>query len=121
MISEKTKDIGVLRALGASTPGVAWLWLRYGAAIGVVGASLGLGAGYLIVTNINAIHDWLGTTFNFVIWDPRVYYFVEIPREVEPSKAAIVFTVGVMTCVLGALIPAVRSARMDPVRSLRFE
>lgn len=121
MISEKTKDIGVLRALGASTPGVAWLWLRYGAAIGIVGASLGLGAGYLIVTNINAIHDWLGRTFNFVIWDPRVYYFVEIPREVEPAKAAIVFTVGVMTCVLGALIPAVRSARMDPVKSLRFE
>ncbi len=121
MISEKTKDIGVLRALGASTPGVAWLWLRYGAAIGIVGATLGLGAGYLIVTNINAIHDWLGETFGFVIWDARVYYFVEIPREVEPAKAAIVFTVGVLTCVLGALIPAVRSARMDPVKALRFE
>lgn len=121
MISEKTKDIGILRALGASTPGVAWLWLRYGAAIGVVGASLGLGAGYLIVTNINDIHDWLGETFGFMIWDPRVYYFVEIPREVELSKAVIVFTVGVLTCVLGALIPAVRSARMDPVKALRFE
>ena len=121
MISEKTKDIGILRALGASTPGVAWLWLRYGAAIGVVGATLGLVAGYLIVTNINAIHDWLGETFGFMIWDPQVYYFVEIPREVEFSKAAIVFTVGVLTCVLGALIPALRSARMDPVKALRFE
>lgn len=121
MISEKTKDIGILRALGASTPGVAWLWLRYGAAIGVVGATLGLVAGYLIVTNINAIHDWLGETFGFMIWDPQVYYFVEIPREVEPLKAAIVFTVGVLTCVLGALIPALRSARMDPVKALRFE
>lgn len=121
MISEKTKDIGVLRALGAGTPGVAWLWLRYGAAIGIVGAALGLGAGYLIVTNINAIHDWLGEAFGFVIWDPRVYYFVEIPREVEWSKALIVFLTGVLTCVLGALIPAIRSARMDPVKALRFE
>jgi lipoprotein-releasing system permease protein len=143
MISEKTKDIGVLRALGASTPGVAWLWLRYGAAIGIVGATLGLGAGYLIVTNINAIHDWLGEVLgpwlsdrftsisgwfgggpveiSLVIWDPRVYYFVEIPKEVELSKAIIVFVVGVLTCVLGALIPAVRSARMDPVKALRFE
>jgi lipoprotein-releasing system permease protein len=121
MVSEKTKDIGILRALGASTGGVAWLWLRYGAAIGVVGATLGLVAGWLIVTNINAIHDWLGETFGFMIWDPRVYYFVEIPREVDPGKAAIVFVVGVMTCVLGALIPALRSAWMDPVRALRFE
>ncbi len=121
MITEKTKDIGILRALGASTPGVAWLWLRYGAAIGTVGAVLGLAAGYLIVTNINAIHDWLGETFNFQIWDPRVYYFVEIPKEVEPSKAAIVFAVGVLTCILGAFIPALRSALMDPVKALRFE
>ncbi len=121
MISEKTRDIGILRALGASTPGVAWLWLRYGAAIGVVGAVLGLGAGWLIVHNINGIHDWLGEHLGLVIWDPRVYYFVEIPRKVEPGKAAIVFIAGVLTCVLGALIPAVRSARMDPVKSLRFE
>lgn len=121
MISEKTRDIGILRALGASTPGVAWLWLRYGGAIGVVGASLGLLAGWLIVTNINGIHDWMGDQFGLVIWDPRVYYFVEIPREVEPGKAAIVFVAGVLTCVLGAFIPALRSARMDPVKSLRFE
>jgi lipoprotein-releasing system permease protein len=121
MISEKTKDIGVLRALGASTPGVAWLWLRYGAAIGVVGATLGLVAGYLIVTNINAIHDWMGEHLGLTIWDPAVYYFVEIPREVEPLKATIVFSAGVLTCLLGALIPAVRSARMDPVKALRFE
>jgi len=121
MISEKTRDIGILRALGASTAGVAWLWLRYGAAIGVVGATLGVVTGWLIVHNINGIHDWMGETFGLVIWDPRVYYFVEIPREVEPVKAAIVFTAGVMTCVLGAFIPALRSARMDPVKSLRFE
>jgi lipoprotein-releasing system permease protein len=121
MISEKTKDIGILRALGASTTGVAWLWIRYGTAIGLIGAVLGTGAGYLVVTNINTIHDWIGRTFGLVIWDPRTYYFIEIPSEVEPDKAIMVFIVGVLTCVLGSLIPAFRSARMDPVKALRFE
>ncbi len=121
MASEKTKDIGILRALGASTPGIAWLWIRYGAAIGFVGSVLGTALGYIIVDNINTIHDWMGRTFGLVIWDPRQYYFIEIPSDVDLSKAIIVFVVGMLTCVLGALIPALHSARMDPVKALRFE
>lgn len=121
MVSEKTKDIGILRALGASTPGVAWLWIRYGTAIGLIGATLGTIAGYIVVTNINAIHDWIGRTTGLVIWDPRTYYFIDIPHEVDLTKAIIVFVVGVLTCVLGSLIPAFHSAKMDPVKALRFE
>jgi len=121
MATEKTKDIGVLRALGASPPGIAWLWIQYGAAIGIVGSILGTAIGYLIVININAIHDWMGRSFGLVIWDPRQYYFIEIPSQVDLSKAIIVFVVGMLTCVLGALIPAWHSARMDPVKALRFE
>jgi len=121
MASEKTRDIGILRALGATTPGIAWLWIRYGAVIGLVGAVLGTGLGIIIVININAIHDWIGQVFGIVIWDPSVYYFVEIPRVVEVPKAIIVFIVGILTCMLGALVPALHSARMDPVKALRFE
>tara|TARA_E500000318_G_scaffold8683_1_gene7979 strand:- start:94005 stop:95582 length:1578 start_codon:yes stop_codon:yes gene_type:complete len=121
MASEKTKDIGILRALGASTMGIAWLWVRYGAVIGVVGASVGTVLGYWIVSNINTIHDWIGEHTGLVIWDPQQYYFIEIPSDVDPTKALIVFIVGIMTCVLGALLPAWHSARMDPVKALRFE
>ncbi|MEM1183810.1 MAG: FtsX-like permease family protein [Planctomycetota bacterium] len=121
MVSEKTRDIGILRALGAGTPGVAWLWLRYGTAVGATGSTLGLVVGGLVVQNINEIHEWLGSTFNLVIWDPSVYYFSEIPSQVDPVKAAIVAGAGVLTCLIGAAIPSIRAAYMDPVRALRFE
>jgi lipoprotein-releasing system permease protein len=143
MATEKTKDIGVLRALGASTLGIAWLWIRYGASIGIVGSIAGTALGYWVVLNINEIHDWMGDVLgpwlsnvltwfagligqgpvvvDLVIWDPRQYYFVEIPSEVDPSKAAIIFVIGILTCILGAAIPAIHSARMDPVKALRFE
>ena len=121
MVSEKTRDVGILRAMGAGRAGVAWLWLRYGLIIGVVGAALGGCAAYAVVLNINPIHDWLGRAFGIVVWDPRVYYFSEIPNKIVPGKAAIVLTVGVLASVIGALIPAVKAANMDPVRSLRFE
>lgn len=121
MVSEKTRDVGVLRALGASKAGVAWLWLRYGLAIGLIGSILGGIAAHLIVWNINPIHEWLGRAFGLTIWDPEVYYFTEIPHHVEPWKAAVVLAGGLIFSVLGALIPAVRAASMDPVRALRFE
>jgi lipoprotein-releasing system permease protein len=121
MVAEKTKDIGVLRAVGAGSTGVAALWVSYGLAIGLVGSSLGLGLAYVVVTNINPIHDWLGRAMGIVIWDPRIYYFINIPNKVEPDKAFMVFVAGVMSSALGALVPAARAAWMRPVRALRFE
>ena len=121
MVSEKTRDVGVLRSIGASRFGVASVWLAYGAGIGVVGSILGGSLAYAIVLNINPIHDWLGETLELTIWDPSIYYFTEIPNEVNTVHAAIVLVGGVLASVLGALIPAWRAAAMDPVRALRFE
>jgi ABC-type lipoprotein release transport system permease subunit len=121
IVSEKTKDIGILRAIGASRGGVAGIWLGYGLAIGIIGSTLGCLAACLIVWNINPIHDWLGRALGIVVWNPAVYYFSEIPNDVETEKALLVFVAGICFSVLGALLPAVKAARMDPVRALRFE
>jgi lipoprotein-releasing system permease protein len=121
MVSEKTKDIGVLRSLGAGRLGVAGMWLTYGLAIGLVGSLFGGIASYFIITNINPIHEWLGSALGIAIWDPRIYYFTKIPNQIDPSRAAIVLVSGVLSSVLGAVVPAARAALMDPVKALRFE
>lgn len=121
MVSEKTKDIGTLRAIGASRGGITWLWLRYGLTIGVVGSIIGVTLACLVVWNINPIHEWMGTALGLQVWDPSVYYFVQIPNQVEPVKAVLVVGVGMLSCLLGALVPALRAAWMDPVKALRFE
>jgi len=121
MISERTKAIGILRALGASGPGVAWLWVRYGLIIGTIGSVMGVGVAYVVITNINAIHNWMGNALGISIWDPAVYYFAEIPEDFSLNKAVIIGGAGIVSCGLGALIPAWRAARMNPVTALRFE
>lgn len=121
MVSEKTRDVGILRALGASRFGVAWLWVRYGLAIGIGGSLAGGALAAVIVTNINEIHEWMGRAFGLVIWDPAVYYFAEVPSEPDPMKFLIIMIAGMLSSAFGALIPAWRAANMDPVKSLRFE
>jgi len=121
MVSEKTKDVGILRSIGGSKLGIAWLFLRYGMFIGILGALIGGTIALVVVSNINPIHEWLTRVTGRAIWDPAFYLFSRIPDEIEPSKAAIVLISAVACSVLGALIPAVREANMDPVRALRFE
>jgi lipoprotein-releasing system permease protein len=121
MVAEKTKDIGILRAMGASKLGVAWVWIRYGLVIGVVGGVLGGLTAFAIVHNINPIHEWMGQALEIQIWDPRVYYFTSIPNKVNWVHAAIVMIGFVLASGIGALVPAMRAAMLHPVRALRFE
>ncbi len=60
IVAEKTRDIGILRAIGASRAGILWIFLRYGLFIGIVGSSVGIGIATLVVSRINDIHAALG-------------------------------------------------------------
>lgn len=121
IVVEKTRDIGIIKSVGATSSGVAGIFLGYGAAIGIVGAGLGLLLGYLIVHNINELHGWLGKAMGVQIWDPEVYAFDTIPNTMDPPKVVWILAIAVIASVLGALVPAIRAARLNPVEALRWE
>ncbi len=121
VVQQKTRDIGILRAVGASRFGITWLFLLYGLILGILGSLLGAMLAFPIVWYINPIHRFLGEEFGIVIWDPKVYIFDEVPHHVNPLFAMIIMSAGVLFAVLGALIPAIRAAFIDPVTALRYE
>jgi lipoprotein-releasing system permease protein len=121
IVLAKTRDIGTLRAMGASRLGVASIFLGYGLAIGVLGSALGLWAAWEIVHNINEIQDFLGRVTGFQMWRPEVYYFDRIPSQMNPREVAWIVAAAIISSVLGAVIPAIRAARQSPVESLRYE
>ncbi len=121
IVSEKTKDIGIIKSVGASSGGVAGIFLGYGAAIGIVGAGLGLLASYLLVHNINELHTWMGQRLGVQIWNPEVYLFDKIPNTMTLKDVLVIGVCAVLASTIGALLPAWRAARMNPVEALRWE
>jgi lipoprotein-releasing system permease protein len=121
IVVEKTKDIGIIKSVGATGTGILSLFLGYGFAIGVIGASLGFGVAFFVVKYINELHAWLGRRMGIVIWSPETYQFDKIPSRMETSTVVYVLIVAVLSAVLGALLPAIRAAMMNPVDALRYE
>ncbi|RIK74778.1 MAG: hypothetical protein DCC67_16180 [Planctomycetota bacterium] len=121
IVVEKTRDIGILKSLGASRSGVMGIFLGYGLCLGLVGAGVGTGLGLLFVAKINEIADLLARLTGQPVFDPAVYYFYRIPTIVEPLTVTWVAAGAVAIAVLASVLPARRAARLHPVRALRYE
>lgn len=121
IVVEKTRDIGIIKSVGATSAGVAGIFLGYGAAIGIAGGGMGFVVGYYICRYINEIHQQLGKWMGIQIWKPEVYVFDTIPSTINPREAAIIVGVAIISSIVGALVPAIRAARMNPVEAVRYE
>jgi lipoprotein-releasing system permease protein len=121
IVGEKYRDIGILKSLGASDRGIMAIFLTYGLMLGAIGCALGTAAGLGITYNINAIEAVLTKLSGHQIFDRSVYYFDEIPTNVEPLSVLLVNFGATITAVIFSILPALRAARLHPVRALRFE
>ena len=121
IVVEKTKDIGILKSLGAPGRGVMAIFLSYGFALGLVGAGVGLLLGIVFVWNINKIAAGIERITGQEVFDPTVYYFQEIPTILSPLTIAWIVVGAMVIAVLASVLPALRAARMHPVEALRYE
>lgn len=121
IVVEKTRDIGILKSLGASGRGVMGIFLGYGLTLGIVGSGIGLVLGLMFERNLNEIADALGRLTGTPVFDPSVYYFHKIPTIVEPFTLLWICLGAVGIAVMASVLPARRAASLHPVRALRYE
>jgi lipoprotein-releasing system permease protein len=121
IVVEKTRDIGILKALGASNTGVLNIFLGYGLLLGTVGSVLGSTIGVVITIHINEIEQFLTKWTGHELFDRSVYYFNEIPTDLNVASVLLINVGAVAIAVVFSVLPALRAALLHPVRALRYE
>ncbi len=118
---QKTREIGILKALGARTGQIIGVFVGQGIVVGIFGTLIGLATGIWLVQYRNQVSQWLSGVMGIEIFPASIYQFSEIPAEIVPSDIAIICASAFFICTVAAVIPAWFAARMDPVSALRYE
>ncbi|MEZ4288763.1 MAG: FtsX-like permease family protein [Polyangiales bacterium] len=110
LIQEKTREVGMLKALGLRATRIVQIFLWEGFLIGLGGAIVGLGTGYVI--SFGAKH--FGIRLN-----SEVYYIDKLPVQIDPTEFAMVGIATVVVCVCATVIPARTASRVPPIEALK--
>jgi lipoprotein-releasing system permease protein len=118
---QKSREIGLMKALGANDLQVCGVFLFHGIVVGIVGAISGTAFGLLLLHYRNPFRHFLMSTFRIEVFPSSVYGLPEIPAVINPVNVVLIAISAVVVCVLAALIPALNAAKLAPARALRYE
>ena len=121
LVKNKTRDIAILRTIGAAPSSILRIFFMAGAMIGVAGTVTGLVLGLLFCLNIGAIQHFLEFVFQTQLFNADVYMLDAIPAQVDPwDVVGITLWASFMSCI-ASLIPSWAATRIDPIEALRYE
>ena len=117
----KSRDVGILKAVGAHDAGVGSLFIGYGFIIGAIGTAIGMTAALLMLANLDPIEIWVNQTLGIDVFPRDMYYFDHIPQHTSPLWCVMIGTGVLALSTLASMAGGLLAALKQPVEALRYE
>jgi lipoprotein-releasing system permease protein len=121
LVRSKTRDIAILRTMGATRGAMVRIFITVGTTIGLIGIVLGLAIGFIFLFYRQAVVDFVQMITGQNLWDPSIRFLTTLPSQPDPVEIVAIVVVALVMSFLATLYPAFRAASTDPVEVLRYE
>lgn len=121
LVKDKSRDVAVLRTMGATRGMIMRIFFIDGAFIGLVGTSIGVVLGLLFCNNIESIRQFLQNMSRRDLFSPEIYFLSQLPAKVDGTEVLMVVVLTLLLSFLATLYPAYRASKFDPAEALRYE
>jgi lipoprotein-releasing system permease protein len=121
LVRAKTRDIAILRTMGASRRGMMKVFMTVGVTIGTLGIVVGVVLGAIFLYFRQDVVDFIQTITGQNLWDPSVRFLTDLPAKPDPVEVAAIILTALILSFLSTLYPAYKAASTDPVQVLRYE
>jgi len=121
LVKNKTRDVAILRTMGADRAAISRVFFLTGTMIGVGGTLCGLCLGVLFCANIEGIQDLIEHLFHVTVFDPNIYYLSKVPAKMELGEVAFVAIGSLLAACISTFFPAAWASKLEPVEALRYE
>jgi len=121
LVRAKTRDIAIMRTMGATRRNLLKIFVTTGTTIGTLGTVAGLILGFILLYFRNPIVEGVAFLTGVEIWDPQVRFLTTLPVRVDPWEIIGITALGIVLSFLATLYPALKASNTDPVQVLRYE
>ncbi|AVP87960.1 lipoprotein releasing system, transmembrane protein [Candidatus Phycorickettsia trachydisci] len=121
LVKNKSKDIAILRTIGASKNSIMLIFMLSGSMLGIIGTFAGIVIAIPIIRNIEGIRHFLEYFTGIPIFDSAIYFLYTLPAQIETSDVILVSSISLGISFLATIYPAYRAANLNPVEILRHE
>jgi lipoprotein-releasing system permease protein len=121
VVMEKSKDIAILKTMGATANSIMKIFILQGVIIGAIGTLLGSIGGVVIALNLSRISVYVENLLGIKILPGDVYYLNELPSRINYSDVTIIIIGTLLICFLSTIYPSWRASKLDPAEALRYE